>query len=77
MAHCPPQAKKGKRGKTNGEDKGSDHSEDGDEQLEGWSTDAPAAKVSCRAPLSGGCRDDAASPDRQSRGERVKQLFGV
>ncbi|XP_037071970.1 eukaryotic translation initiation factor 5-like [Pollicipes pollicipes] len=37
-------AKKGKKGKSNGDEKGSDHSEDGDEQLEGWSTDAPAAK---------------------------------
>lgn len=35
-------SKKGKKGKANGDDKGSDHSEDGDDQLEGWSTDAPA-----------------------------------
>lgn len=36
--------KKGKKGKANGDEKGSDHSDEGDEQLEGWSTDAPAAK---------------------------------
>jgi len=34
--------KKGKKGKANGDDKGSES--DGDEQLEGWSTDVPATK---------------------------------
>ena len=49
----PPQAKKGKKGKANGEDKGSDHSEDGDDQLEGWSTDAPAKVRRYRGPRTG------------------------
>jgi len=48
--------KKGK-GKTNGEDKGSDEADDGDDQLEGWSTDAPVA-AAAKTNGAGGEDDD-------------------